>query len=81
MVIMEGIIDEAIRACNLRLDSHKAIMGDFHDRIRTQEWYHDLSEQGSEDEMQQATARNEGRDSNGENQPGVENRLPGRRRI
>ena len=76
-----GIIGEAIRACNMRLDNHKATMDDFYARIRTQEWYHDLSEQESEEEMQQSVAQNEGHDTNAENQPGVENRLPGRRRI
>ena len=49
-----GIIGEAIRACNLRLDKHKATMDDFYARIRTQDWYHDLSEQESEEEMQQS---------------------------
>ena len=31
-----GILGEAIRACNLRIDNHKAMMDDFHARIRTQ---------------------------------------------
>ena len=64
---------EAIRACSLRLDNHRATMDDFYARIRTQEWYHDLSEQEEED-MQQSIARDEGHDTNAENQPGVENR-------
>ena len=76
-----GILGEAIRACNLRIDNHNAMMDDLHARIRTQDWYHDLSEQESEEEMQQADARNEGRDTNGESQPGAENRPAGRRRI
>ena len=75
-----GIIGEASRACNMRLNNHKATMDDLYARIRTQEWYHDLSEQESEEEMQQAVAR-KGRDTNVENQSGAENRPPGRRRT
>ena len=37
----------------MRLDNHKATMDDFYARIRTQDWYHDLSEQESEEEMQE----------------------------
>ena len=40
-----GIVGEAVRACNRRLDNHKAMMDDFYARIRIQDWYHDLSEQ------------------------------------
>ena len=69
-----GIIGEAIRACNMRLVNHKATMDDFYARIRTQAWYHDLSEQESEEERHQSVARIEGHDTNAENQPGVENR-------
>ena len=76
-----GMLGEAIRACNLRIDNQNAMMDDFHARIRTQDWYHDVSEQESEEEMQQAGVRNESRDANGENQPGTENRPPGRRRM
>ena len=76
-----GIIGEAIRVCNMRLDNHKATMDDFYARIRTQDLYHDLSEQESEEEMHQSIARNEGHDTNTENQPGMENRPLGRRRI
>ena len=76
-----GVIGEAIRACNRRLDNHKATMDDFYARIRIQDWYHDLSEQDEEEEMQQTIARLEGHDTNAENQPGMENRPLGRRRI
>ena len=76
-----GIIGETIRACNRRLDNHKATMDDFYARIRIQDWYHDLSEQESKEEMQQSIARIEGHDTNAENQPGVENRPPVRRRV
>ena len=67
-----GIVGEAIRACNRRLDSHKATMDDFYARIRIQDWYHDLSEQEDDEETQQSTTRAEGHDTNAENQPGVE---------
>ena len=63
----EGAIVEAIRACNRRLDSHRDTMDDFHARISTQDWYHDISDQEGGEET--------------ENQPGVENRPSGRRRI
>ena len=56
----------------MRLDNHKATIDDFYARIRTQEWYHDLSEQESEEEMQESVARSEGHDTNAENQPGIE---------
>ena len=49
--------------------------------LRSQDGYHDLSEQEEEEEMQQIIARSEGHDTNAENQPGVENRPLGRRRI
>ena len=75
------IVGEAIRACNTRLDNHKATMDDFYARIRIQDWYRDLSEQEDDEETQQSTTRTEGRDANAENQPGVENRPLGRRRI
>ena len=42
---------------NLRLDSHKATLDDFYARIRTQDWYHDLSEQEDEEERQQSVAK------------------------
>ena len=48
-----GILGEAVRACNMRLDNHKATMDDLYARIRTQERCRDLSEQESEEEIQQ----------------------------
>ena len=66
-----GTIREAIRACNRRIDNHRATMDDFYARIRIQDWYHDLSEHESNEEM----------DPNNENQSGLDNRPPGRRRI
>ena len=62
-----GVIFEAIRACNRRIDSQKITMDDFYARIRTQDWYHDISDQEEDEEM--------------ENQPGIENRSSGRRRL
>ena len=40
-----GVVGEAIRACNRRIDDHRATMDDFYARISTQDWYHDLSDQ------------------------------------
>ena len=76
-----GTVGAAIRACNRRLDNHRATMDDFHDRIRIQDWYPYLSEQEDDEEARQSTTRAEDRDANNENQSGVENRPPGRRRI
>ena len=76
-----GVIGEAIRACNRRLDNHRATMDDFYARIRIQDWYHDLSDQEENEEIRLSTTRADNRDANSENQSGVENRPPGRRRI
>ena len=62
-----GAIVEAIRTCNRRLDSYRDTLDDFHARISTQDWYHDISDQEGGEET--------------ENQPGVENRPSGRRRA
>ena len=62
-----GAIFEAIRACNRRIDSQKITLDDFYARIRTQDWYHDISDQEEDEEV--------------ENQPGIENRSSGRRRL
>ena len=62
-----GVIFEAIRACNRRIDSQKITLDDFYARIRTQDWYHDRSDQEEDEEK--------------ENQPGTENRSSGRRRL
>ena len=71
-----GAIGEAIRACNRRIDTHRTMVEDFHARISTQDWYHDISDQ-EEDEG----SRVMNRDVNAENQSGVENRPSGRRRL
>ena len=61
-----GAIFGAIRACNGRIDSQKNALEDIRARIRTQDWYHDISEQEEDEEM--------------ENQLEVENRSSNRRR-
>ena len=48
--------------------------------MRIQEWYHDLSEQESDDEIQRILARAEGQEVNAENRSGVENRPTNRDR-
>ena len=62
-----GAISEAIRACNRRIDSQKSALDDLYARIRMQDWYHDISEQEEDEEI--------------ENQLDVENRSSGRRRL
>ena len=71
-------IGEAICACNRRIDNHRATMDDFHARISTQGWYHDLSDQEDNEDNRSST-----RDAiaNADNQSGVENRPLGRRRT
>ena len=76
-----GALGEAIRACHLRLDNQNVLMEEFHARIRARDWYHDLSEQESDEEIQQIVARAESQETNVENQPGVENRPFVRRRV
>ena len=76
-----GVIGETIRSCLTRLDSQAANLEDLQARLRTQEWYHDLSEQGSDEEIQQILARSEGQEANGENQLGTESRPSTRRRA
>ena len=70
--------EEAIRACNRRLDNHRATMDDFYARISTQDWYHDLSNQEDNEESRLSTRD---ANANAENQPGVESRPLGRRRA
>ena len=53
------VIGEAIRACNRRLDNHRATMDDFYARISTQNWYHDLSGQEDDEEVRLSTTRAE----------------------
>ena len=62
-----GVLGQAIRACHLRLDNHTA-MQEFQARIRARDWYHDLSDQESDEEIRQIVARSEGQEANAENQ-------------
>ena len=71
-----GVIGEAIRACNRRIDSQRATLDDFYARISIQDWYHDISDQEGDEEVRMSN-----RDTNTENQPGIENRSSGRRRL
>ena len=50
-----GVIGEAIRVCNRRIDHQQAASNDVHVRIRTQDWHHELSDQ--EDEELQLSTR------------------------
>ena len=61
-----GTIFGAIRACDRRIESQKNVLEDIRARIRTQDWYHDISEQEEDEEV--------------ENQLEVENRSSNRRR-
>ena len=56
-----GVIFEAIRACNRRIDSQKNSLDDFYARIRTQDWYHDISDQEEDGEMENQPGRSSGR--------------------
>ena len=76
-----GVLGETIRACHLRLDSQTAVLEELQARIRAQGWYHDLSEQESDEEIRQIVSRAEGQETNVDNQSGVENRPFVRRRA
>ena len=71
-----GVIGEAIRVCNRRIDHQQATLDDVHARIRTQDWYHELSDQEEDEEIQLST-----RNANSEHQSGAENRPVERRRL
>ena len=75
-----GVIGEAIRSCLTQLDGQAVELEELRSRLRTQERYHDLSEQGSDEEIQMG-ARSEDQGANGENHPGAENRSSARRRA
>ena len=76
-----GVIGETVRTCFMRLDSQAADLEDLRERMRTQEWYHDLSEQEGDDEVQQRLTCAEGQGVNADNQSGAENRSINRRRT
>ena len=50
-----GVIGEAIRVCNRRIDHQQATLNNVHARIRTQDWYHELSDQEEDEELQLST--------------------------
>ena len=65
-----GAVGEAIRVCNRRIDHQQASLEDVRARSRTQDWYHELSDQ-DEDEAIRLSTRNE----NSENQSNWETGL------
>ena len=50
-----GVITENIRECQMHLNQCTAGLEDLRDCMRTQDWYHDLSDQQSSDEIHQMT--------------------------
>ena len=70
-----GVIGETLRQCQVRLDQYAASLTDLRERMRTQDWYHDLPEQESDDEIQQTLGRAETEhDNDAENRPVNRNR-------
>ena len=70
-----GVIGETLRQCQVRLDQYAAGLTDLRERMRTQDWYHDLSEQESDDGIQQILVRAETEhDNDAENRPVNRNR-------
>ena len=59
----------------MRIDGQAAELEELQARIRARDWYHDLSEQESDEEIRQTVSRAEGQEANVENQSGVENVL------
>ena len=51
--VSAGVIGENFRECQVRLDQCTAGLMDLDNRMRTQDWYHDLFEHESSDENQQ----------------------------
>ena len=54
-----GVIGETLRQCQVRLDQCAAGLTDLRERMRTQDCYHDVTEQESDEETQPATGRTE----------------------
>ena len=52
-----GVIGETLREYKVRLDQCTAGLADLDNRARNQEWYHDVSERESSDEIHQAIDR------------------------
>ena len=71
----DGLRSEILRQCQVRFEQCAADLTDLRDRMRTQNWYHDLSEQESDDEIQRMLDRAENEHDNGtENRPVRNNR-------
>ena len=47
----------------MRLDSQAAALEELQARIRARDWYHDLSEQESDEEIRQIVSRAEGQEA------------------
>ena len=69
-----GVILETIRSCLMRLDGQAVELEERRARMRERDWYHDLSDQESDEEIRRIVAQVEGQEVNVENQSGMENR-------
>ena len=70
-----GVIGDTLRQCQVKLDQCTTSLNDLRERMRTQDWYHDLSEQESDDETQPTTGRAETEHNNdAESRPANRNR-------
>ena len=49
-----GVIGETLSECKVRSDQCTAGLANLNNRMRNQEWYHDVSERESSDEIHQA---------------------------
>ena len=67
-----GAIGKTIRNCFTRLDGQATELEELRARIRARDWYHDLSEQESDEETRQIVSRAEGQEANVGNQSGVD---------
>ena len=76
-----GVFGETIRSCLMGLDGQAAELEKLRARVRARDWYHDLSEQESDEETRRIVARAEGQEANVENHSGVENHPFARRRV
>ena len=51
--VAHGRVGESLRECHIRLNQCTSDLARLENRMRTQDWYHDLSEQESSDEIHQ----------------------------
>ena len=49
-----GNVGDTLRQCVMRIEEHDADLEDLRARMREQDWYHDLSERESDEEIQNA---------------------------